>query len=174
MFFWIAFLTGFGRIRELFWRTFWYQTDDQKGKGVLWNWLFYFYNIDVFEGGGFACPHDKGKKSASEFKPDSSVSCLTFLEFFRSHFGSQIRSQIASIFGRLQKGAEYPPPPKRRGSKCGSGVPPQDTISWHPKTEYRNWRLDAEALTRPGPLAQRIYICGAQSLISRLKHIYLC
>ena len=155
MFFGIAILMGCGGIRELFWRTFCIKKSIKRESGVLSNLLFYVHNIDVFEGGGFACPHDKGKKSASEFKLDSSASCLTFLELFRSHFGTQLRSQIASIFGRLQKGAGWTPP-KRRGSKCGSGVPPQDTISWHPKTEYRNWRLDAEALTRPGPLARRI------------------
>ena len=73
----------------------------KRPRGVLSNLSFYLHNIDVFEGGGFACPHDKGKKSASEFKLDSNASCLTFLELFRSHFGSQIRSQIASVFGRL-------------------------------------------------------------------------
>ena len=72
---------------------------------VLSKLSFYVHNIEVFEGGGFACPHEKGKKSASEFKLDSNASCLTFLEFFRWHFGSQIRSQIVSFFGRLQKGA---------------------------------------------------------------------
>ena len=128
-------------------------------RGVLSKLLFYVHNIDVFEGGGFACPHDKGKTSASEFNLDSNASCLTFLDLFGSHFGSQIRSKIVSIFGRLQKAAEWTPP-RRRGSNSGSRVPPQDTISWHPKTEYRNWRLDAEALTRPGPLARRISICG--------------
>ena len=105
-------MISFGRKRELFWRTFWYQKDDEKGKVVLSNLLFYVHNIDVFEGGGFACPHDKGKKSASEFKLDSNASCLTFWELFRNHFGIQIRSQIVSFFGRLQKGAGHPPPKK--------------------------------------------------------------
>ena len=102
-------------------------------RGVSLKLLFFIHHIDVFEGGGLARPHDKGKKSVSESDLDSNASCLTFFDLFVSHFGSQIRSQIVSFFGRLQKAAATPPP-KRRGSKCGSGVPPQDTISWHPKT----------------------------------------
>ena len=71
---------------------FWMNTgavlEDLLVRGVLSKLLFYIHNIDVFKGGGFACPHEKGKKSASEFKLDSNASCLTFLELSRSHFGS--------------------------------------------------------------------------------------
>ena len=89
----------------------------KRERGVLSHVLFDLHNVDVFEGCGLACPHDKGKKSASESDLDSNASCLTVLELFRSYFGSQIRSQIASIFERLQKGAEYPPPPQKTGEQ---------------------------------------------------------
>ena len=91
---------------------------------VLSKLLFYIHNIDVFEGGGFACPHDKGKTSASEFKLDSNASCLTFLELLLTHFGSQILSQIVSFFGRLEKGAEAPPPQKTGEQGWLRGAPP--------------------------------------------------
>ena len=60
----------------------------ERKRGVLSKLSFYLHNIDVSEGGGFACPHEKGKKSASEFKLDSNASCLTFLERFRRYFWS--------------------------------------------------------------------------------------
>ena len=103
---------GFGGIRELFWRTFCIKKKSKRERGVLSNVLFYVHNIDVFEGGGFACPHDKGQTAASELKLASIASCLTFLDHFGRHFGSQIRSIIVSFFGRLQKGAETAPQKK--------------------------------------------------------------
>ena len=84
----------------------------------------YVHNIDVFEGGGFACPHDKGKKSASEFKLDSNASCLTFLDIFGVILGAKFVHKSYHFLGGFKK-APVGPPPEDGGAIVGPGCLPR-------------------------------------------------